>query len=116
MGTQGEYNTNKNPDLEVAYTVENIEKCRCPGGPVQTGSQCVSEKLGKLDDVMKAVSSGRSPTAGDVPGVYCSTGIAACKDLNPTQPCICGTCAVWQQYDLVSGKPADYFCRSGMAV
>ena len=107
---------NKSSGPKVPFSMENIKRCRCPGCPVQTGSQCVSEKLGKLDDVVKAASSGKAKTAGDVPGVYCSTGVATCKDIDPKQPCICGTCAVWQQYNLVKGKPAGYFCRSGMAV
>jgi hypothetical protein len=104
---------NENPDPKVPFSTENISRCRCPGCPVQTSSQCVNEKLGKLSEVMK--SAGKVPGSQDVPGVYCSTGVAACKDLDPSKSCICGTCAVWQHYNLVSGKPASYFCKNGMA-
>ncbi len=106
---------NKSSDPKVPFTVENITKCKCPGCPVQAGSQCVSEKLGKLNDVMKA-AKGKTPMAADVPGVYCSTGAASCRDLDPSKACICGSCAVWQQYNLASGKPAGYFCKNGMAI
>ena len=105
--------TNINP--KVPFSTENISRCRCPGCPVQAQSQCVSEKLGKLGEAM-AAAGGKAPKAAEVPGVYCSTGVAACRDLDPSQMCICGTCSVWQQYKLASGKPAGYFCKNGMAV
>ncbi|HLB71502.1 MAG: hypothetical protein OIN88_09195 [Candidatus Methanoperedens sp.] len=49
------------------------------------------------------------------PEVYCSTGIAVCKDIDTRQMCICGGCAVWQDYDLISREPAYYFCKNGRA-
>lgn len=103
----------ENPVPKVPFTEENIMKCMCPRCPVQTGSQCINEKLGKLDEVMESV--GKAPEPREVPGVYCSTGAATCKDLNPSQMCICGSCAVWHQYNLVSGRPVYYFCKDGRA-
>ncbi len=104
---------NENPGPKVPFTAENITKCMCPRCPVQTGSRCVNEKLGKLDEVLESACG--APEPQDVPGVYCSTGAATCKDLNPSQMCICGSCAVWHQYNLVSGRPVYYFCKDGRA-
>ncbi|KCZ71416.1 hypothetical protein ANME2D_02146 [Candidatus Methanoperedens nitroreducens] len=106
---------NKGLESKVPFIVENITRCMCPGCPVQTGSQCVNEKLGKLDEVMKNVSEGKAPKPEDVPGVYCSSGIAMCSDLDPSQVCICGSCAVWRDHNLVNGKPVYYFCQNGKA-
>jgi len=55
------------------------------------------------------------PSAEDVPGMYCATGIAACKDIDTTQMCTCGNCPLWTEYDLPGGKPMGYFCRDGEA-
>jgi hypothetical protein len=52
---------------------------------------------------------------GDVPGVYCGSGKAACDDLDTSQMCICGTCPVWAECDLEYGNPLGYFCRDGAA-
>ncbi|MCX9012856.1 MAG: DUF2769 domain-containing protein [Candidatus Methanoperedens sp.] len=113
MGTQGEYNTNKNPDPEVAYTVENIEKCRCSECPVQIGSRCVIDKMRKSKQEIKR--SGKVPMPENVPGIYCSADTATCTDIDTSQPCICGNCAVYQGYNLAEGKPADHFCKNGRA-
>jgi hypothetical protein len=103
----------ENPGPKVPFTVGNITRCMCPRCPVQTGSQCINEKLGKLDEVME--SADKAPIPQEVPGVYCSTGAATCKDLDPSQMCICGSCAVWHEYKLVSRKPIYYFCTNGRA-
>lgn len=48
-----------------------------------------------------------------VPGMYCSTGKALCKDLDPRKRCKCRECEVWKEYNLVDGKPDLYFCQNG---
>src|SRR5574337_1066260 len=106
---------NKETGQKVPFTAENITRCMCPRCPVQTDSECVSKKLGKLDDAIKMTGKGSIPKPDEVPAVYCSAGVAGCKDLDFSQMCICGSCSVWHQYNLVSGKPVYYFCRDGKA-
>ncbi|HDS46027.1 MAG TPA: DUF2769 domain-containing protein [Methanomicrobia archaeon] len=96
---------------KVPFTRENVAKCLCAQCPVQTGSACVKAQLAKA----AARGSGVMPEPEDVPGLYCATGTAACKDLNTRQMCICGDCPLWKEYALVSGKPLGYFCRDGKA-
>ena len=50
-----------------------------------------------------------------IPGLYCSSGVAACEDIDTNQMCICGSCPLWADYDLASGRPMGYFCRDGKA-
>ncbi len=107
---------NKSSNPKVPYIAENIEKCMCSECPVQAGSKCVSEKLKSSKEEMKHLGKGKVPKPENVPGIYCSTGVATCKDLDPTKSCICGTCAVWAEYNLAEGKPAGYFCQNGRAM
>ncbi len=106
---------NKDLDPEVHFTSDTITKCICPQCPVQGISACVKDKMGKLPGIMKSAGKNKVPKSQDVPGVYCSTGVAACKDIDFKQMCICGGCAVWQENNLIKGKPAYYFCRDGRA-
>lgn len=57
--------------------MENIQRCLCPGCPVQAKSECVQDKLSKMQ-----LKSGGTPSAEDVPGVYCGTGKATCDGLD----------------------------------
>ena len=50
-----------------------------------------------------------------IPGLYCSTGVATCKDLDFSQVCICGGCPVFGKYDLGGSQPMSYYCRDGAA-
>lgn len=93
----------------VPFDLNNVKKCLCPGCPVQTGSSCVADLKKNLQAAL-----GRSPLKKEeIPGVYCSTGKATCKDLDPSKPCQCGSCPVFTEYDLASGKPVGYYCRDG---
>lgn len=86
---------------KIPFTQENISKCICPGCPVQLKSECSRKKM-----VLK------NPTRPeDIPKLYCSSGIAACKDLDAKQMCICGSCPVFEEFKLANG----YFCVSGKA-
>ncbi|WP_414468780.1 DUF2769 domain-containing protein [Methanobacterium sp. ACI-7] len=48
-----------------------------------------------------------------VPGMYCSTGEALCKDLDPKKQCICNKCIVWEDNNLENENPNRYFCKNG---
>jgi hypothetical protein len=94
---------------KVPFSAVNVGKCLCPKCPVQSKSQCVS---GKLTTIGQALS--KSPLLREeIPGQYCSTGTATCKDLDPTQSCICGNCGVFSEYNLAKGTPVGYYCRDG---
>ena len=96
---------------KVSLVVSNVGQCKCPKCPVQAKSSCVSGKLASLKDALA-----KNPLLGaDIPGVYCATGTATCPDLDPKQACICGSCAIFSQYNLSTGVPAGYFCRDGFA-
>lgn len=94
---------------KVAFVPGNVGKCLCPKCPVQSKSQCVSEKLGAISQ-----SLAKNPLVREeIPGVYCSTGKAACQDLDAQQACICGSCSVFKEYNLAGGQPVGYYCRDG---
>ncbi len=95
----------------VMFTSENVGKCLCPKCPVQSKSQCVSGKLGTISEALSKKPLQRE----DIPGLYCSTGTATCKDLDPTQSCICGGCSVFKENNLATGTPVGYYCRDGYA-
>jgi hypothetical protein len=94
---------------KVPFSAANVGRYQCPKCPVQAKSQCVS---GKLTSISQALS--KSPLVREeIPGIYCATGTATCKDLDPTQSCICGTCGVFGEYSLAKGTPVGYYCRDG---
>jgi len=93
----------------VAFTVESVKKCICPVCPVQTGSKCVRGKASALTAALKA----NPLVPADIPGVYCATGVAECKDLSFKQACICASCPLYTEYKLKGRKPPLYYCRDG---
>ena len=99
-------------EQKVPFSVANVKKCICAECPVQTASPCVKEKQ---DKVRKSLGSGATPNPGDVPGLYCASGAATCKDIATRQMCICGDCPIWKEYNLLSSKPLGYYCRDGKA-
>ena len=104
-------------DAKVPFVMGNLKRCICGQCPVQAKSICVKEKL---DAAMKMMSdpkaAKRMPKPSEVPQLYCSTGKAACKDIDPDQMCICGSCAVWVEHRLADARPSMYFCLEGKAV
>jgi hypothetical protein len=102
-------------DQRVPFTVENIKKCICTDCPVQNTSRCVKEKMEKTKEMMGSMESGLMPKPEDIPGLYCATGVATCKDIDTSQMCICGDCPLWEKYDLASGELLGYYCRDGKA-
>ncbi|AKB44221.1 hypothetical protein MSKOL_1933 [Methanosarcina sp. Kolksee] len=73
------------------------------------------EKMGNFKSEAKNLGEGKSPSPKSVPGVYCSAGEAACKDLNPNKDCICYTCAVWKENNLENANVVKYYCNNGRA-
>lgn len=101
---------------KVPYTLENAQLCICKNCPVQAESVCVKEKMEKMRVTMQeGAPMSTVPAPADLPGMYCATGVAACKDLNFNEMCMCGGCQVWAKYYLAGGKPMGYFCRDGKA-
>lgn len=101
----------KTVSTKVPFSSTNVGKCMCPKCPVQAKSQCVKSKLATIKEALAKTPLIR----GEIPGIYCSTGTATCTDLDPKQACMCGSCSVFGEYSLGSGKPAGYFCRDGFA-
>ena len=95
----------------VPFILETVGKCKCSVCPVQSESKCV-------EDLKKNLSAAlaRDPLQKEeVPGAYCATGQATCTDLDPENSCICGTCSIYIEYTLSTGKPGGKFCAKGMA-
>jgi hypothetical protein len=62
----------------VPFSSENVGKCMCPKCPVQVKSKCSSDKLATIKE-----SLARTPMIREeIRGLYCSTGSAACTDLD----------------------------------
>ncbi|MBI2850782.1 MAG: DUF2769 domain-containing protein [Chloroflexi bacterium] len=91
----------------VPFTREKVNQCICPSCPVESKSQCTAALLSapKQEPLKPA----------DVPGLFCSSGKAACQDLDFKKDCICIACPVYMQYKLAQSKPKLYFCRQGAA-
>jgi len=93
------------------FTASNVKQCICGSCPVQMNSQCIKEKHAAVKESLK-----KNPLqAVDIPGDYCATGVAACKDIDTKQICICGSCPVFTDYQLATHQLMGYYCRDGMA-
>jgi len=100
---------------KVPFTVSNIKRCRCTVCPVQADSECAQEKYSELKNELECCGGVEALEPQKVAGVYCSTGIASCKDLNFNKQCICHTCPAWEGYELKKSTPMIYFCNKGKA-
>ena len=96
---------------KISFNPANVMKCTCPKCPVQGKSKCVKGKMGGIKEALKKNPLRRE----EVPELYCSTGTASCKDIDPKQKCICMSCPIWAEYKLAGAKPVEYFCRDGAA-
>ncbi len=96
---------------KVPFTRPNAKKCICWECPVQTDSACIKANADKMGEVM----STKFFTPDIVPGLYCSSGIASCKDIKTERACICGGCPVYGDYKLGAGQPTDHYCANGVA-
>ena len=101
--------------VKVPYIASNLERCMCSHCPVQVESVCAQQKIGNLKYELRKLGEGKASSPQKVPGIYCSTGEAVCKDLNSNNECICKTCSVWKEYDLKNANISEYYCSSGKA-
>jgi hypothetical protein len=99
----------------VEFTLENADKCQCPKCPVQASSNCAQDKIQNVMDMQRQDQPADEavPDPQEMPGLYCAeaVGKSTCQDLDFEQTCICGTCAVHQENNLMAG----YYCRAGSA-
>ncbi|MEN6319691.1 MAG: DUF2769 domain-containing protein [Syntrophaceae bacterium] len=102
---------NQTIDVKVPFSTTNVGNCMCPKCPVQSKSKSVSSKLAKIKDALAKSPMKRE----EIPGIYCSTGVATCSDLDATQSCICGGCTVFSEYNLSKATPVGHYCRDGFA-
>lgn len=107
-------------ETKVPFTMENIKACVCYNCPVQIKSKCAMDKKKTGMERMAKMEKGEAPMAApkpeDLPGMYCATGAAICKDLNYNEACACPNCPVWEKYKLSGYNPMVYYCRDGEAV
>jgi len=97
----------------VEFNVLNIKRCLCPQCPVQEGSICVEGKKRIMAQIAWSSEIGMYFEADRVPGLYCSTGKAICKDIDPQKRCRCAECEVWKDYNLGNEFPEFYYCQYG---
>lgn len=90
----------------VAYSLDNLGKCRCGTCPVHQTSECITTKMAGMK-----MQPGILPPASVIEGMYCAEAVSKsrCTDLDSTKACICPTCAVWSENNLSS----SYFCIRG---
>ena len=101
---------------KIEFSMENINQCLCVKCPVQIESQCVKDKQKiMLLITQQDLDSPMRMDAERVPGVYCSTGKAICKDIETERACKCNECPIWKEYALKNSLPGRYFCRDGKA-
>ncbi len=105
----------RDTDFIVPYERENINRCRCPQCPVQADSKCAQDKIRSSKQAMENMPADEVPNPENFPGVYCSIGEARCQDLKFDRKCICGSCEVWNEYDLKDADPNNHFCQQGKA-
>ncbi len=118
---------NRSRHKKVQFSLEALIKCRCGICPVQFNSSCSSTKKMTRNKIIEAVTpeliksmtkeqiASMLPKVDDVPGPYCATGVAPCKDLNFSKICFCNDCQVFKEKHLTTCKPTNYFCKDGKA-
>lgn len=98
--------------VEVEFTRDNIIRCLCKKCAVQVGSQCVKNKLGlMLLITQQDLDSPMMMEPDKVPGLYCATGKATCKDINTKRVCKCVECPIWNEKSLKYNETSSYFCK-----
>jgi hypothetical protein len=101
----------KETPVKVPFNSENAARCWCPDCPVQQQSKCVHNMKLTLVAALE-----ESPLKREkIPGIYCATGEATCKELDYAKNCLCPTCGVFDRYGLAKGKPVGHYCRDGMS-
>ena len=112
---------------KVKFSSETIIKCRCAVCPVQFHSDCTRPKKKTRSKFVEVITpemlqgltreqiSEVVPDVNELPGPYCASGVAACKDLDFNKMCLCSNCQLFKDFNLASGKPLSYFCKHGRA-
>ena len=95
--------------IKIPFSTNNVMKCICTQCPVQTSSSCITGKK----KAMNASMNKEPLESEDIPGLYCSSGIATCQDIDTTKMCICMACPLWEEFNLSNGQPVGYYCRDG---
>lgn len=95
--------------ISVPFVTENVTKCLCTKCPVQLSSTCVSSKLAKIDETLNEFPL----RPENIPGVYCSSGIALCTDIQTEKNCLCGSCVIFPEYNLFNVMPMGHYCKNG---
>lgn len=125
----------KKEEGRVPLNNDVMMKCICGTCPVQAESACSRPKLEKMMKMRAGMSSmeegemgGMSmsvaqgpmgemkPNPEDMAGVYCSIGVAACKDLDANKACICRQCQVYKDFNLAKARPVEHFCFNSKAI
>jgi len=94
---------------DVPFTARNATRCLCYACPVQTESACAVAKYAAVSGSLSADDG--LPAAADIPGMYCSSGLATCDDLDFSGMCRCMGCDVYAENGLDSWK----YCQRGSA-
>ncbi len=97
------------PVSKVPVTAANADICMCAKCPVQANSRCTIDKKASFKNAHRT----RAEKGRVIPGLYCSTGVNNCLDIDFKQICICESCPVYIEYHLASRQPTIYFCRDG---
>ena len=94
-------------NLEMVREI-NYEQMR---GMSKEQMQAMSQEMTK--NVPKESYETMAPKPEEFPGPYCANGFAICKDFDFTKLCMCGSCQIFNKYNLAKAKPNLYFCRDG---
>ena len=126
----------KKEEEKVPLNNDVISKCRCDVCPVQAESACARLRIPNMMKVRSmshmshessdmpemSMSLAQEPMEkidvepADLAGPYCTIGVASCKDLDINKACICPTCRVYTEYNLMKAKPVEHFCFNGKSV
>ena len=79
----------------------------------QEQMQSMSDEM--MKNTPKEQTDSMAPKPEDMPGPYCANGVAVCKDFDYNNACICSSCQVFRDFNLMKGKPMSYYCKDGKA-
>lgn len=97
---------------EVAYSLENFNRCLCGGCPVNRRSECTQQREKALGAMFEAMErDGTLPEPEAMPGIYCSVGRSVCDDMSWRYACLCPGCSI----HLRQGLGATHYCLKGSA-
>ena len=119
---------------KVPLNNDVMMKCMCGTCSVQAESACSRPKIENMMKMKAGMSGGKGEISGmsmsiaqgpmgemkpnpeDMPGVYCSIGVASCRDLNSNKACICRQCQVYKDFTLKEARPMEHFCFNSKAI